>query len=89
MLQVTPKIHQIVVQRAVQRMSYLFFPDDRPNVSEFREVVEQSIVSALPISAILSVASQESFNTVSSVLLISTLFPDHSLIPRGPPALQC
>ena len=65
------------------------FPDDRTNTSEFREVVGQPIVSVLPISATLSVATQESSNTVPSILLISTLFRDHSLIRRGPPSVQC
>ncbi len=62
-------------------------PDDRPNTSESREVVGQSIVSVLPISATLPVAPQEAFNTVHSILLISTLFPDHSLTHRGPPSI--
>ncbi len=65
------------------------FPDDRPNTSEFREVIGQPIVSVLPISATLPVAPQESFNTVPSIPLISTLFRDHSLIRRGPPPIQC
>ncbi len=63
-------------------------PDDRPSTSEFREVVGQSIVSVLPISTILSVVPQESFDTVPSILLISTLFRDYSLIRRGPPSVQ-
>ncbi len=63
------------------------FPDDRPNTSESREVVGQSIVSVLPISATLPVAPQEAFNTVHSILLIPTLFPDHSLTHRGPPSI--
>lgn len=65
------------------------FPDDRPNISEFREVVGQSIVSVLPISTTLPVIPQESFNTVHPILLISTLFSDHSLTHRGPPSIQC
>ena len=65
------------------------FPDDRPNTSEFREIIGQSIVSVLPISTILPVAPQESSNTVPPVLLISTLFRDYSLIRRGPPSIQC
>ncbi len=63
------------------------FPDDRPNTSESREVVGQSIVSVLPISATLPVAPQEAFNTVHSILLIPTLFPDHSVTHRGPPSI--
>ena len=59
------------------------FPDDRPNTSEFRELVGRSIVSVLPISATLPVVSQESFNRVPPVLLIPTLFPDHSLTLRA------
>ena len=65
------------------------FPDDRPSTSEFREIVGQSIVSVLPISATLPVALQESFDTAPSILLISTLFRDHSLTHRGPPSVQC
>ncbi len=63
------------------------FPDDRPNIFESREVVGQSIVSVLPISATLPVAPQEAFNTVHSILLIPTLFPDHSVTHRGPPSI--
>ena len=62
-------------------------PDDRPNTSEFREAVGQSIVSVLPISATLPVIPQESFNTVHFIPLIPTLFPDHSLSRRGPPSI--
>ena len=65
------------------------FPDDRHNTSEFRPSVEQSIVSVLPISATLLVAPQKSFNPIPSTHLLSTLFPDHSLIRRGPPSIQC
>ncbi len=65
------------------------FPDDRPNISESREVVGQSIVSVLPISATLPVIPQESLDRVPSILLISPLFPDHALIRRGPPSIQC
>ena len=64
-------------------------PDDRPNISEFREVVGQSIISALPISTTLPVTPPESFNTVHPTPLISTLFSDHSLTRRGPPSIQC
>ena len=67
----------------------LVFPNDRPNISEFREVIGQSIVSVLPISVTLPVLPQESFNNVHSIFLISTLFPNHSLTPRGPPSVQC
>ena len=65
------------------------FPDDRPNISESREVVGQSIVSVLPISATLPVTPQESLNTVHSILLIPTLCPDHALSRRGPPSIPC
>ena len=66
----------------------LVLPDDRPNISESRELVGQPLVSVLPISTTLPVIPQESFNTVHSILLISTLFPDHSLSRRGPPSIQ-
>ena len=65
------------------------FPDDRPNTSEFRELMGPSIVSVLPISATLPVVPRESFNRVPSILLITTLFPDHSLTHRGPPSFEC
>ena len=67
----------------------LVLPDNRHNAPEFHESIGQSIVSVLPISATLSVAPQESSNTVPSILLISTLFRDHALIRRGPPSIQC
>ena len=66
----------------------LVIPDIRDNIPEFRELIGQSLVSILPISATLPVASQESFKT-SSVPLVSTLFPDHPLTRRGPPFIQC
>lgn len=67
----------------------LVLPDNKHNAPEFREIVGQSIVSVLPISATLSVASQESFDNIPSILLISTLFRDHSLTHRGPPSILC
>ena len=63
----------------------LVLPDSRDNMPEFRELIGQSLVSILPTSAILPVAPKESFET-SSVPLVSTLFPDHSLSRRGPPS---
>ena len=66
----------------------LVLPDIRDNTPEFRELIGQSLVSILPTSATLPVASQESFKT-SSVPLVSTLFPDHPLTRRGPPFTQC
>ena len=66
----------------------LVLPDIRDNTPEFRELIGQSLVSILPISATLPVAPQESFKT-SSVPLVSTLFPDHPLTRRGPPFIQC
>ncbi len=66
----------------------LVLPDIRDNIPEFRELVGQSLVSILPISATLPVAPQESFKTVS-IPLVSTLFPDHPLTRRGPPFIQC
>lgn len=63
----------------------LVLPDIRDNIPEFRELIGQSLVSILPISATLPVASQESFK-ISSAPLVSTLFPDHPLTRRGPPS---
>ena len=64
----------------------LVLPDDRHNTSEFRELVGQSLVSILPISATSPVAPRESFQTLQ-VPLTSTFFPDHSLSRRGPPPI--
>ena len=66
----------------------LVLPDSRDNIPEFRELIGQSLVSILPISATLPVAPEESLKT-SSVPLVSTLFPDHPLTRRGPPFIQC
>lgn len=66
----------------------LVLPDTRDNIPEFRELIGQSLVSMLPTSATLPVASEESFKT-SSVPLVSTLFPDHPLTRRGPPFVEC
>ena len=63
----------------------LVIPDSRDNISEFRELIGQSLVSILPTSATLPVVPRESFKT-SSVPLVSTLFPDYSLTRRGPPS---
>ena len=63
----------------------LVIPDSRDNISEFRELIGQSLVSILPISATLPVVPQESFE-ISSTLLVSTLFPDYPLTRRGPPS---
>jgi len=62
----------------------LVLPDIRDNIPEFRELIGQSLVSMFPTSAALPVAPEESFK-ISSVPLISTLFPDHPLTRRGPP----
>ena len=62
----------------------LVLPDDRHSTPEFRELIGQSFVSILPISATSPVARRESFRA-SLEPLISTFFPDHSLSPRGPP----
>lgn len=62
----------------------LVLPDDRHNSPEFRELIGQSLVSVLPISATSPVASPESFQTLR-VPLTSAFFPDHSLSRRGPP----
>ena len=61
----------------------LVLPDDRHNTHEFRESIEQPLVSILPISATLPVSTRESFKVPP--FLFSTLFPDHSLTRRGPP----
>ncbi len=66
----------------------LVLPDDRQNTPEVRELIGQSLVSILPISTTLPVAPRESFE-ISSILLVSTLFPDHPLTRRGPPFTQC
>ena len=66
----------------------LVFPDDRHNLSESRELIGQSFVSILPISATSPVASRESFQTLP-VPLTSAFFPDHSLSHRGPPLTLC
>ncbi len=66
----------------------LVIPDIRDNIPESRELIGQSLVSILPISATLPVAPQESFKT-ASIPLVSTLFPDHPLTRRGPPFIQC
>ena len=66
----------------------LVLPDIRDNIPESRELIGQSLVSILPISATLPVASQESFK-ISSIPFVFTLFPDHPLTRRGPPFIQC
>ncbi|MCY3744214.1 MAG: hypothetical protein OXH00_24645 [Candidatus Poribacteria bacterium] len=66
----------------------LVLPDIRDNIPEFRELIGQSLISILPISATLPVALEESFKT-SSVPLVSTLFPGHPLTRRGPPFVSC
>ena len=66
----------------------LVFPDDRHNLSESRELIGQSFVSILPISATSPVASRELFQTLP-VPLTSAFFPDHSLSHRGPPLTLC
>ena len=66
----------------------LVLPDDRYNTHELRDLIDQSLVSILPISATLPVAPRESFQSLP-VPLTSTFFPDHSLSHRGPPFTQC
>ncbi len=66
----------------------LVFPDDRHNVHESRELIEQSLVSILPISTTLPVSSRASFQVLSEPLT-SAFFPHNSLSRRGPPFLQC
>lgn len=62
----------------------LVLPDDRYDTHESRESAHQSLVSILPVSVTLPVATSESFNIPPT--LFSTLFPDHSLTRRGPPS---
>ena len=66
----------------------LVLPNDKHNTPELRELIEQSLISILPMPAVLPIAAQESFQTVLTPL-ISTLFPDHPLSHRGPPPVQC
>ena len=66
----------------------LVLPDDKHNTHEFREAIDQSLVSILPISATLRVAPSEAFQVLRAPL-ISTFFPDdNSLSRRGPPFAQ-
>lgn len=62
----------------------LVLPDDRHNTSEFRELIGQSLVSILPVSATSPITPRKSLQ-ILRVPLISTFFPDHSLSRRGPP----
>ena len=66
----------------------LVLPDDRYNTHESRELIEQSLVSVLPISATLSVAPRGAFQ-ILPVSLTSAFFPNHSLSHRGPPFPLC
>ena len=66
----------------------LVLRDNRDNTHEFRESIDQSLVSILPISTTLSFASRESFQ-IRRVPLTSTFFLDDSLSRRGPPLTQC
>ena len=66
----------------------LVLPDDRYNAHELNELIEQSLVSILPVSVTLPVTPWESLKN-SPVPLTSTFFPDHSLSRRGPPFTQC
>jgi len=66
----------------------LVLPDDRYNTHESRELIEQSLVSILPISVTLPVTPWESLKN-SPAPLTSTFFLDHSLSRRGPPFTQC
>ena len=62
----------------------LVLPDDRYDTHESRELIKQSFVSILPISAAVPVATWESFKVPPT--LFSTLFSHHSLTRRGPPS---
>ena len=65
----------------------LVIPDDRHNSSAFHELIGQSLVSILPVSATSPAAPRESFQTLP-VPLTSPFFPDHALSRRGPPLTQ-
>ena len=62
----------------------LVLPDDRYDTHESRELINQSLVSILPVSVTLPVATWESFKVPPT--LFSTLIPHHSLTRRGPPS---
>lgn len=66
----------------------LVFPEDRHNTHEFRESIEQSIISILPISVTLPVVSPESLQ-IPPLPLTSAFFLNHSLVRRGPPSALC
>ncbi len=66
----------------------LVLPDNMHNTHESRELMAQSLVSILPISAASRIASRESLLTLP-VPLPSTFFPSHSLSHRGPPFTLC
>lgn len=66
----------------------LVLPDDRYNTHGSRELIDQSLVSILPISATSLVAPRETFQ-ILPIPLTSALFPDHSLSYRGPPFTLC
>lgn len=65
----------------------LVFPDDRYNTYESRELMEQSLISSLPISATLPVTSWELFRGFTA-LPQTTFFPDYALSHRGPPIIS-
>ena len=66
----------------------LVLPDDRYNTHESRELIEQSLVSILPISVTLPVTPWESLKN-SPAPLTATFFLNHALSRRGPPFTQC
>ena len=66
----------------------LVLPDDRHNTHEFRQSIDPSLVSILPISTTFPVTSWES-SQILAVPLTAALFPDDSLTRRGPPFTQC
>ena len=66
----------------------LVLPDGRYNTHGSRELIDQSLVSILPISATSPVAPRGTFQ-ILPIPLTSALFLDHSLSYRGPPFTLC
>ena len=66
----------------------LVLPDDRHNTHDFRESMDLSLVSILPISTTFPVTSWKSSRMLLGPLT-TTFFPDDSLTCRGPPFTQC
>ena len=67
----------------------LVFFDDRYNAHESRELIEQFLISNLPISVTLPVASSELLFQGFAVPPQAAFFPDYALSHRGPPFISC